>query len=378
MSIKPITLFFCIATAIAINSCSHRSQVAYDDDTLSLNDVLCCNIETSFEIIGASPIIVALETKENSLLPNNSYVAYVTGRGVFISGQNHLYRFGLDGSFKNTIGTIGQGPMEYVQMHNVSFNEDSSLVNIYAGNRKMLVWTIDNKPVREVNFATDGYISAAYSISDGYWTEVREINEDIVSYSIVWFNQNGEQTAKKELYSFINDEAPSYFTAPIVKQWSDNSYFYYDAFSSAGYKITNNGISKIVTVDYGNYGAEKDKLNDMAYREANRDKFCEILDFSYNGNELMLLMVKDKVFRGALVDKPSGICIFSHEIDNPRRNGGIKIWGNYRFRLWPSYSRDNVKYGLIETTEIDDGILQRYNITLPQDYEANPCLVIIK
>lgn len=366
-----------LALSMMFCSCVNSNLKVSDNGVLDMNSLMDCNIETSFESMGYEPVFVALETSDDSLLPNNSHVAYATDTDAFIIGQNRIYRFSTDGAFKNMVGTIGLGPMEYSQIHCLSFNEKDSLVYIYDGSRRMLLWTMDNRPIKQVNLVSDSYISMAYALPDGYWAEERNSIDGRVSYGIVWFDANGRKTASKELFSFHDNEAPSYFTAPIVKQLSDNRYFYYDAFSCAGYEITGHDVNQVVTINYGNFGAEREKLNDMAYREQNRDKFSEVLDFNYDDNKIILLTVKGNTFKASIVDMASGYCLFCHNINNPRRGGGVEIRNGNKRYIWPSYFKNGTMYGLAEASEIDHEIIKNKGVAIDPDAEANPCLVVI-
>lgn len=359
-------------------SCVNSNLKVYDDGAIEMNSLMSGNVVASFESMGYEPAFVALETSEGSLLPNNSHVAYATDSDAFIVGQNRIYRFAIDGNFKNMVGSIGPGPMEYSQIHCLSFNEKDSIVYIYDGSRRMSLWTMDNRPIKQIVLDTDGYISMAYALQDGYWAEERNSMDGTVSYGIVWFDADGRQNVRKELFSFSDKEEASYFTAPIVKQISDNSYFYYDAFSCAGYEITGDNVNKVVTVNYGDFGADREKLNDMAYREQNRDKFSEILDFNYDGKKIILLTVKGYIFKASIVDMASGYSLFCHSINNPRRGGGIEIWNGSEQYIWPSYFKNGIMYGLMETSEVDHEILKKNGMIIDMGTESNPNLVIIK
>lgn len=358
--------------------CVGSNRKAFSDGVVDMNSLMDCSVKASFEALGYEPEMVALQTSDSCLLPANSHVIYATESDVFIAGKNRLYRFSLDGSFENTVGTMGQGPMEYTLIHCVSFNEKDSLVYLYDGSRRMLVYTMDDKALKQVSLETDGYVTMAYALPDGYWAEERNSENGKVTYSVVWFDADGRKTGKEELASFVETEAATYITAPVVKQLSDGRYFYYDAFSSAGYAISENSVEKAVTIDYGKFGADKEKLNDMSYREMYRDEFCEILDFYDDGGVMLLLMVKGTEFRAAMIDEKSGDCLFCHTIGNPRRGGGIEICSDGKLSLWPSCFRNGILYGLIDMTDIDGDILTRNSLPAAQNAEANPCLAVIR
>lgn len=365
-----------LITFVLLCACGKSKQQVYDNGVIELGHLMNCNIGSSFESMGFQAEIVALETTEKSMLPHNSHVVYATKSDVFIIGRNRLFRFGTDGKFKNLVGTHGQGPTEYSQIHSVSFNEEDSLVNIYDNSRRILVWSMDGKPVKEVNLDPDGYISMAYAVSDGYWAEERIMTDGKVTYCLTWFDRDGLPTDRKEIFSFTNKNTATYYTAPIVNQISDKQYFYYDAFSCAGYMITDNNVEKTVNLDYGHFGAESDKLNDMAYRDRNRNNLCQVLDFYYDTDRIMLLTVTGLQFRASIINTISGECLFCHDIDNPRKGGGIRIWNGSDLCSWPSCLNDDAMFGLVDTSEIDEDIMKRFNIA--NDTESNPCLVVIK
>ena len=90
----------------------------------------------------------------------------------------------------------------------------------------------------------------------------------------------------------------------------------------------------------------------------------------------MLLTVTGLQFRASIINTISGECLFCHDIDNPRKGGGIRIWNGSDLCLWPSCLNDDAMFGLVDTSEIDEDIMKRFNIA--NDTESNPCLVVIK
>ena len=92
---------------------------------------------------------------------------------------------------------------------------------------------------------------------------------------------------------------------------------------------------------------------------------------------MILLTVKGNTFKASIVDMSSGYCLFCHNINNPRRGGGIEIWNDSKPYILPSYFKNGTMYGLTDTSEIDPEILKNMGVAIGPDTEANPSLVMI-
>ncbi len=98
--------------------------------------------------------IIPLETNISCFI-KTALVIYVGRNSVLIITSNGpFYRFSTDGKFLNNIGAIGKGPGEYISLYGMTASEESSRVNVRSWQmRKILEYSFDGKPIREIPFA---------------------------------------------------------------------------------------------------------------------------------------------------------------------------------------------------------------------------------
>lgn len=120
------------------------------DSILSLEDVINHQVGDNLSEIGYNVDVINLEAADSSLLPGNAHIVYISqNKDIYVSDGKQIYRFDKSGDFKNTIGRIGQGPMEYQAIHNVSFTDNDENVCIYVGNNVLLIYTVDGLPLKK-------------------------------------------------------------------------------------------------------------------------------------------------------------------------------------------------------------------------------------
>jgi hypothetical protein len=86
-------------------------------------------IELDYIDILDGALIIPLEFSEVSIL-GHSGIAFPTDKGIFYSdgsSESVIYYFDNDGGFKNTIGSVGQGPGEYPYHYGVCITDDEVL-----------------------------------------------------------------------------------------------------------------------------------------------------------------------------------------------------------------------------------------------------------
>lgn len=164
-------IFYIPLAVLLLMSCKqYGSQTGAKDDFIQT-----INIENSLsEIVpslslsdAASTVeIIPLETNSNSFIADMRDVA-ITEHDIFVSDSKdqRLLRFSRDGKFLNKIGTIGQGPEEYIRMWQFLIDEEKkevyivttlSGINVYEYDgtfkRKATKTIIDNMTVGGTSF----------------------------------------------------------------------------------------------------------------------------------------------------------------------------------------------------------------------------------
>lgn len=142
-------IFYLLFIALLLVSCKQRSsQVNSNDGSIQMID-----IENSLsEVVPSLPLsdaastveIIPLETNSNSFIANIENVV-TTEHDIFVSDykDRRVFRFSREGKFLNKIGTIGQGPEEYIQMWQFLIDEAKEEIYIVTTLQGINVYEYD-------------------------------------------------------------------------------------------------------------------------------------------------------------------------------------------------------------------------------------------
>lgn len=374
----------CWLAASALTGCSDKAPHISADGALNVEALL--NNSTgnlSLENAGYDIAPVCLETTDSSMLPKSAHIIEITDSDIFVSGDAMIYRFDSNGRFKNVIGQKGQGPMEHSRLYSCNIDAPSDRVFINSGNGRILVWTTDGQPVSELTLASDGgYMGMVNGMADGYWAEERKMTDAGYDIDIVWFDESGNRIRTQNILRLDVAESPNYLPAPIVKKDGD-VYFIYNNFNSCLYSVTADSAAVVQELDLGNYAPDLNRLGDMDYRNTSRESTAEVLDFYLTESEIGLFMRKGSSFWMTIADRTTGEPVLSHEIDNPRRGGGLKLREGSGMKVLPYYSSGDKIYTLYDAGELDDNDIAWINNRVksnssPLSADANPIVIVME
>lgn len=152
-------ILYSLIAILLLMGCKQNVAKGSNDDAIKVID-----IENSLsEIVPSLPLsdaastveIIPLETNSNSFIANMKDVA-VTERDIFVSDykDQRLLRFSREGKFLNKIGTIGQGPEEYIQMWQFLIDEEKKEVYIVTILKGINVYEYNGTFKRKVSKTT--------------------------------------------------------------------------------------------------------------------------------------------------------------------------------------------------------------------------------
>lgn len=164
-------IFYIPLVVLLLMSCKqHGGQTGAKDDSIQTIDIenSLSELVPSLSLSDAASTveIIPLETNSNSFIADMRDVA-ITEHDIFVSDskEQRLLRFSRDGKFLNKIGTIGQGPEEYIRMWQFLIDEEKkevyivttlSGINVYEYDgtfkRKATKTIIDNMTVGGTSF----------------------------------------------------------------------------------------------------------------------------------------------------------------------------------------------------------------------------------
>ncbi len=369
-----------ILSLVIFFSCSKDKAVS--DGKIDVETIFDNSVVKSLSDMGYSHEIIPLETKDSCLLPGNSHVVHVDKENVFISAGALIYRFGIDGSFKNTIGKVGSGPMEHKNIHSVSFNDREGKVFIYDGNKKMIVWDKNGNPIDEVTLEIGGHLPCIFNLENEFIGIGQTYDEKAGGTSILRFDGSGICMDRRIVSKAGCQASPSYFTMPLLRE-NVAGFCYYNPYNSNFQNISKEKIEDFFFLDFGKYAQDNEKMQDMDYRSANADGIVELWDFIVCDDICFLLFRRGKDLFAASVNLIDGGILFSSSIENPRKGGGIPLFDEeYGITIWPHYEKEGVLFSLCDIGGLSDKELNQWSTRTEGEQgisdNSNPCLVKLR
>jgi len=143
---------------ISFQSCKHtKIEATSEAEKLPIHIDLINNLENKKDLFlsdfADSVSYVALETSDNSLLPEMSKVIPVKGGYLIIANRHPLFYFDASGKFIRKIGGIGSGPGEYKFCWMTQYDPGSELIYVCENYKKLiLVFTLAGTYCKSIKF----------------------------------------------------------------------------------------------------------------------------------------------------------------------------------------------------------------------------------
>lgn len=373
---------FLAATTIItfLCSCSNRHKDAFFKEkivTIEMNTLQEKGL--SISEIGYDINIIPLETTDSCLLKGNAHIIYASQHDIFISDGKIIFRFDNDGKFKNTIGIVGNGPMEHNAIFSASVDSKQNLVYIYNGNKKIITWDFSGKPVSETFIQTQDYIPSIFQLGDEFYTEERAWSTDKnMQILLTRFNMNGKRKESIKILDLNGITETDYYPASIISQKTDG-YYYFNPYVSSLYRITNDTITVEYKFDFGNMNADQHQLGNMDYRKQHSEEYIEILDVMISSDNIFLLYHLGNNIYSYVRNRENGDVLFHSDVINPRKGGGLKLCAESELCVWPHFSKNNDLYSLCNLSDYDSlpDIVNIAESPYKIDDNSNPCVVIM-
>ncbi|WP_203257021.1 6-bladed beta-propeller [Hyunsoonleella ulvae] len=199
--------------------------------------------------------LIPLETTSESLIGKIDNIIY-DSNCYFIHDKNNnkLLRFGKNGKFLNSIGTIGKGPQELLRMRDVAINREKKIISILdSKSRKVLRYDytgkfIDSKPfyymVSEHEYGNNSLVFGASIVQKNKSIPL------IASYRLIIADTNSIPLGlafKTPENSFV------YATTRPLRKFNDFIY-YHQPFSNGIWKIEKNNLIPFIKFEFEKNG----------------------------------------------------------------------------------------------------------------------------
>lgn len=359
-------LFF---VALLLTSCNSSS----DQSAINLKDLK--NSEQTFDIESLFEFTyIPLEYKSECPIINIDK-AIMTDEFIFIKSDNSIYKFSLEGEFLNSIGTIGQGPGEYLSIMDIAVNETDNCVYVvdFVG-KKILIYNYESKYID--NIPLEAWVSHIESTNNQILISTMNAS-GVEKDKLIVYDAKG-----KELAHFNNDvkyELQEFYMYPDIKtiQILDQDVIFRQPFNDTIYTYNpqKQSLEKRFVFDFENLHMPYDILASYDLFSSQYTNYCFIEDITEDNDFLFINLSNCGKSEKYVINKSEGA---SYKVDNNDAGLLIKESSYYFWPLW-SCSGNLISFlnadELIQrASKVKNPVLSNIISSLNED--SNPILVI--
>lgn len=234
------TIIFYSFLLIAIISCNKNKETALHHIKLDIDNLTTLKIEDYF-----STDTIELETKEESLIGFISRVSFINDSILVADFTNSkLSLFAPDGKFITNIGKKGEGPSEYISIHD--YFVKNNIIHIYDFYRNTIL-----------KYSTDNQYLGQYSVSTSYnkiipfppkgYVTLNTFNNQNNNPKFSWLDNNFNLIASTSENREDGNSIPNMF------YFYKNHILYWETMNNIIYSLSENKISPLYEIDFGKY-----------------------------------------------------------------------------------------------------------------------------
>lgn len=363
-----------VVLALLFTGCVQSSS---HTETVVIDPYMDNAIVASVQDLKAGMTYIPLSEKDAPILAGNAIVKYADDDNILIESGRRLYRFNTKGEFCNVIGTIGQGPGEYIAPGRVSYDSKSAKLYLFT-NKILQQWelngeykgtiSIEDPPtvqsivaleadsllVLRRSYGKNGYLSQQLQLinSQGYTLKEMDFSSDSISVDIAML-------AYPEIYK-INDYVH------IRNEWDGKIY-----------RLNSNRTNLIKEFDFGKYNSNRRIFQDASLREEVGNQYVK-LEECYLSNQCSFLSYWfNNILHYVIIGFDGSVIHHTINENEAEYAQGISVGDLMSLDFWPSYI-DNYGnlYAVIDLSDLKDYELEYLSSKIGKQLtpESNPVI----
>jgi hypothetical protein len=297
--------------------------------------------------------IIPLEFNDSCILGETGKIV-IHDDNIFIIERRRpktVYRFDMQGNFLNTIGVYGQGPEEFLELHDFSINEDENKIYLLDNMKcSIFCYNFDGKFIEKININQGGL---QFEYFNGLFYIYVDNPEKLRLYSLAVLNINGEL----ERVYFPSRLYPVNMSCTSFVKTKD-SLFFYKSMNDTIYSLSGTELKYNYYFDFGKRRFTPKEIEDM-YTERvktmdvlfSRECFSDISGLQKAGKWLYF----NKVYRILSYS-------FLFNTETQEFKVACRLWDDIEYMFYSNKfygQRENALIGLYDTGYILENI-ERY------------------
>lgn len=297
--------------------------------------------------------ILEFQNLQGNILGSNSEIIQVNDHGIFIMDKwsnKKILIFDNDGKYLNTIGKLGKGPEEYLNLQDAIINNEKVEMLVNSGNDFIYDYTYDGQlisrrkldlpPVfsfEKDNEANNYYLSASHNpIAKGRIYEYNTNTEKVIN---TFLEPNKLLTTSSE-NTFYKSEK--------------NEIYFWEALGNVVYQINKGGLNKVIHLEWGN----DEDFNQISQDLFNKKMSTEVVYLIRN------VIIKNEFSLISMVKfKPGNPPELLNILKKDERTYAFNITNNEYFGISQAQfiDKDNTLYFLLEAQNLKYKENQNYS-----------------
>jgi hypothetical protein len=369
-------------TGILVLGCNKHNNSADEKDTV-INLFNPVETELTTSDIFSDLIYIPLETCDGSFISSISQYI-ISDNYIIVSDidQEKVLLFTATGEFVHSIGNMGKGPGEYLEIRNISFIEDDEIVCITDISSKVQYFNISGKYLYSVEYNPGAFWTepAGDHVICFYPYPINKINED---FQISIFDSDG-QLVQKNLNRYKDLGYPGNPMANPKIISNTNEILFWEEYSDSVYSINHKlEIKPKFWFKYPNQVPANIKIKEIGTDPESWKRGMHLSNFIWTPGYTFIESVSKGLFNYLIYESRTEtahkVKIVGNKIGMPESlHGGITFWPDYSTKdiasmiLLPHQIISHVK-STADIHKLDEKLIE---LSHSIDYDSNPVLVI--
>lgn len=352
-------------------STSHTEKV-------ELNPYMDKPIVSSVHNLKAGITYIPLSDKDTPILAGNAIVKYADDDNILIESGRRLYRFNKKGEFCNVIGTIGQGPSEYIAPGRVSYDSKSDKLYLFT-NRILQQWELNGEYKGTIGIEDPSTVQSIVALkADSLLVLRRSYGKNgHLSQQIQLINAQGHSLKKMDFSSDSISVEIAMLAYPEIYKINDCVQIR-NEWDGKIYRINSNGTDLIKEFDFGKYNSNRRIFQDASQRGKVGNQYVKLEECYLSSRYSFLSYWFDNMLHYVIIDFDGNVKHHTVNENEAEYAQGILVDDSMSLDFWPSYI-DNTEnlYAVIDPGDMKDNELKYLSSRIDKQLtnESNPIIV---
>lgn len=333
-------------------STSHTEKV-------ELNPYMDNSIVSSVQDLKAGMTYIPLSEIDAPILAGNALVKYADDENILIESGRRLYRFNTKGEFCNVIGTIGQGPGEYIAPGRVSYDSKSDKLYLFT-NKILQQWELNGEYKGTIGIKDPSTVQSIVALKADSLLVLRRFygKNGRLSQQLQLINSQGFTLKEMDFYSDSISVDIAMLAYPEIYKINDCVKIR-NEWDGKIYGLNSNGTDLIKEFDFGKYNSDRRIFQDASQRDKIGNQYVRLEECYLSNRYSFLSYWFDNMLHYVIIDFDGNVKHHTVNENDAEYAQGILVADSMSLDLWPSYIDNNGDlYAVIDLSDMRDNELE--------------------